>query len=364
MKERKNYLDRIEIAAPCNASWEEMSGDERKRTCDLCHLNVYNISDMGTNEAESFLQQNVDSGNRVCVRLFRRHDGTIITDNCPVGLRKIRDSVRRVYKMVASFVAVLLANSAGARAQDASHSRPRDVRGQVLIRPVASDTSSDSEMGYVIDAPRKKSKPVHENEGQVSTHTSGTVAGPQPVLKVIGSMVSQATALASAHKELNSAAISALSSASMDSQCNKRELERVLHKFEERTAEAVRILGESDKSSIEQLRLLNVEKAISLVGEGNCLYYLGKGTDASDKYELALRCLEDLQFESKPAFVNRIFGNLNQAKRLVKNPLDSASLEEKLGKIPLKFSENGHPETGMAWLSTVDGKCDFTESLL
>ena len=36
-------LDNIQIARPCEARWEEMSGDARVRHCQLCKLNVYNL---------------------------------------------------------------------------------------------------------------------------------------------------------------------------------------------------------------------------------------------------------------------------------------------------------------------------------
>jgi hypothetical protein len=39
-------LDEIEIATPCPASWEAMTGDDRSRFCGQCRLNVYNLSAM------------------------------------------------------------------------------------------------------------------------------------------------------------------------------------------------------------------------------------------------------------------------------------------------------------------------------
>ena len=35
-----NPLDNIRIASPCSANWDEMFGDERKRFCGDCKLNV------------------------------------------------------------------------------------------------------------------------------------------------------------------------------------------------------------------------------------------------------------------------------------------------------------------------------------
>ena len=76
MQKFTNPLDNVRIASPCGANWNEMRGDERKRHCAMCRLNVYNLSDMTQAEAENFL---INAEGRVCLRVFRRTDGTVIT---------------------------------------------------------------------------------------------------------------------------------------------------------------------------------------------------------------------------------------------------------------------------------------------
>ena len=76
-------LEAIQIAKPCRADWQNMTGDERARFCGSCHKNVYDISQMTRAEAQNLIQQK--EGN-VCVRLHRRPDGTVITSDCPVGI--------------------------------------------------------------------------------------------------------------------------------------------------------------------------------------------------------------------------------------------------------------------------------------
>ncbi len=92
-------LDNVRVAAPCSADWEQMIGNERARFCGQCNLNVYNLSSMTKSEAESFIARNEGS---VCVRFYRRRDGSIITDNCPVGLRAIRRRMSYIGRAVAS----------------------------------------------------------------------------------------------------------------------------------------------------------------------------------------------------------------------------------------------------------------------
>jgi hypothetical protein len=64
-----------------------MTGDDRKRTCAQCGKQVFNLARMTRAEAEALLQERVDG---VCVRLFRRGDGTILTADCPIGARAMR----------------------------------------------------------------------------------------------------------------------------------------------------------------------------------------------------------------------------------------------------------------------------------
>jgi hypothetical protein len=84
-------LNNVKIASPCSANWDEMFGDERKRFCGQCKLNVYNLSGMTTAEAEH-LVTNVEG--RLCVRFYRRTDGLVITQNCPDGWAKEKKRTR------------------------------------------------------------------------------------------------------------------------------------------------------------------------------------------------------------------------------------------------------------------------------
>ena len=98
-------LDLIQIASPCPAAWDEMTGDERVRFCKRCKLNVYNLSEMSREEAEEFISQREG---RTCVRLFRRADGTVLTKDCPVGLSALRQRVVRAAAALAGLVLAML----------------------------------------------------------------------------------------------------------------------------------------------------------------------------------------------------------------------------------------------------------------
>ena len=83
-------LRNLRIATPCNVGWELMTGDERVRFCDLCKLHVYNFAEMTSNEIRSLL---IAKEGHVCGRIYQRTDGTIITRDCPVGLKALRKRV-------------------------------------------------------------------------------------------------------------------------------------------------------------------------------------------------------------------------------------------------------------------------------
>src|SRR3954453_3486962 len=97
-----DQLATLRIAAPCATSWEEMAGDQRVRHCSLCTLNVYNFAEMTRDEVRELL---VRTEGRVCARLYRRVDGTVLTRDCPTGLRAVR---QRASRAAAAVIAALL----------------------------------------------------------------------------------------------------------------------------------------------------------------------------------------------------------------------------------------------------------------
>jgi hypothetical protein len=84
-----------------------MRGNERVRFCDQCSMNVYNLSNMTKRDAESLV---LGAEGRLCVRYYHRADGTILTGNCPVGLRALK---RRVSGFSRAFVSSVLSFFAG-----------------------------------------------------------------------------------------------------------------------------------------------------------------------------------------------------------------------------------------------------------
>jgi hypothetical protein len=106
-------LPNIRVATPCSADWNQMAGDDRVRACASCNKNVYNLSSMTRDEAEALI---VEKEGKLCVRYYQRKDGTILFEDCAVGI-----SQKRKRRLIAVGAAALLAGG-GYAAYERSHS--------------------------------------------------------------------------------------------------------------------------------------------------------------------------------------------------------------------------------------------------
>lgn len=150
-----NPLDYVKIAAPCSADWERMSGTEQVRFCDQCSLHVYNLSGMKKREAESLI---ASTEGRLCVRFYRRADGTILTDNCPVGLRALKRRLSRIATATVSAVFSFLAgvgSHAALNVDNAPEQSQGDMGAIVYTATAEAKDQSRTEMDKTIAAPPK-----------------------------------------------------------------------------------------------------------------------------------------------------------------------------------------------------------------
>lgn len=118
-------LPRLEIASPCEAAWADMVGDDRVRHCAHCDQNVYNVAALSTAEVLILIQR---ERRMPCLRLWQRPDGTVLTADCPVGLR--RTGSRRQRVAAALILSALACFTAPAPAQE------RPLMGKVAAPPV------------------------------------------------------------------------------------------------------------------------------------------------------------------------------------------------------------------------------------
>lgn len=72
----------------------------RARRCSLCHRGVYDVSELEPAAAVALVSE---TEGREVRALYRRHDATLITGDCPWGSHR-----RRVRRAVGAFAAFLL----------------------------------------------------------------------------------------------------------------------------------------------------------------------------------------------------------------------------------------------------------------
>ncbi len=135
MNEGKFDVNRLRIASPCQVPWESMAGDDRTRHCDLCSLNVYNVSELSKAEVEKLVGAHKT---RLCMRLYRRSDGTVLTKDCPVGLRAIRRRVSRITGAAFASILGLFSVSFGQK----DDTKPIDATKINIVRTVSANEGS------------------------------------------------------------------------------------------------------------------------------------------------------------------------------------------------------------------------------
>ncbi len=94
-----DLLQVVNVATPCPADWNGMHGDDRSRFCGQCRKHVYNLSAMPADDAVRLIQER--EGN-LCVRLFRRIDGTVLNGDCPIGVGRMWMRLKRLSAGIAA----------------------------------------------------------------------------------------------------------------------------------------------------------------------------------------------------------------------------------------------------------------------
>jgi hypothetical protein len=165
---------KLRIASPCTARWEEMKGDEQVRFCNLCQKNVYNLSVLSSADAATLVKS---KEGKLCTRFYQRADGTVLTDDCPIGLAKAWKRAQATLLAGIGLIVFTIINIAAAnREEDTSQSgtglkarieqakndikaglgmkTPRLLMGEVSVSPV---------MGKVV-APHTPKSPAPKSD--------------------------------------------------------------------------------------------------------------------------------------------------------------------------------------------------------
>lgn len=164
-----SWLDRIDVASPCPVSWDSMTGDQRKRFCDQCQEHVYDLSGMTRDQAEDLVRRGRTES--VCVRFYRRADGTVLTADCPSSVRRGRTRLPLVRSAIAaSLSAVAGLTASGCEPVNATHEPPRPPARPTQPTPAPAPTPTPTPSQVEDDTaedPPEAPVPCEDLEGPV-----------------------------------------------------------------------------------------------------------------------------------------------------------------------------------------------------
>lgn len=157
-----NPLENLKVASPCSQDWDAMIGTERKRYCGDCKLNVYNLSGMTRTEAENLI---INAEGRLCVRFFKREDGTVLTQDCPVGWKAFKKRLSVGATAFASLIFSLISGLGLAVMFNQSYKGTTTTTGEIVSYKPTPTPKPTPEKYYpttgmiAIPAPTPKSTP-------------------------------------------------------------------------------------------------------------------------------------------------------------------------------------------------------------
>ena len=150
MSTEPSVLNRVSVASPCPTSWDAMVGNDQVRHCGQCRLNVYNLSAMTRPEAEAlFLKKE----GRLCVRFYQRADGTMITQDCPVGLAKLKKKLARLAGGLAAAIAFAAGLGGCGRDEEKSPVAPPPVKTKPVVTQPAKPQPQKQDPQPMMGAP-------------------------------------------------------------------------------------------------------------------------------------------------------------------------------------------------------------------
>jgi hypothetical protein len=153
----------LKVASPCSQDWDAMVGDNRKRYCGECKLNVFNLSGMSKTEAENLI---MNAEGRLCVRFYKRADGSVITEDCPVGWAKVKQRTK-VY--VTAFASLIFSFFSAIGLATALNKSDENVMGDIAAsstprrKPTPKNTPQKT-MGIIAPTPKQTPSPTPKEQ--------------------------------------------------------------------------------------------------------------------------------------------------------------------------------------------------------
>ena len=104
-------LSQFTISTPCPMDWDRMPGDDRTRFCAACGRHVYNLTAMSPEATASLASVIREHGERRCVRVYQRPDGTLVASKYQPalhgGAKAWQFTIRSLMAVIAGCAALL-----------------------------------------------------------------------------------------------------------------------------------------------------------------------------------------------------------------------------------------------------------------
>ena len=165
-KKRSSLIDSVEVRVPCEASWDEMVGDDRVRFCRHCAKDVNNISAVTRKQAMRLVER---SGGSLCIRYV---------PDAATGQPVFLDRMVRITRRRPLIAAGVLAASIGVSSMAYSQSDADTDTEAVVARQIREQKELEKQQamlattgtieGYITDAAGK---------GVAGVHVSASLAG-------------------------------------------------------------------------------------------------------------------------------------------------------------------------------------------
>jgi len=97
---QNDLVQNLRVGTPCPMKWDDLEGQGAKRWCGECRLNVFDFSQMTGGEIGDLV---ANTEGRLCGRMVRRGDGTVVTKDCG----PVRSTRRRLGRVAALLAATL-----------------------------------------------------------------------------------------------------------------------------------------------------------------------------------------------------------------------------------------------------------------
>lgn len=140
MPEHFRSLNQIKIAAPCDADWESMKGNDQVRFCDHCDLHVTDLSALTHYQAMRLVER---SRGRLCVRYKQTASGEILTRES----KRLHQLGRRVSRLATgAFTAAISISTAAAQTSS-------EIPQPVTAAKVLSSAAEGGDISGVVTDP-------------------------------------------------------------------------------------------------------------------------------------------------------------------------------------------------------------------